>query len=606
MTIKSIPHSISDITQSNPDRIAVTYRDISKTPFTDHTLTYGELWRLACSFASALEPIEPGSHIMLVMPLGLRLLAAHLAVQLQAGMCSIFTHPSEKISSDVYIRKLNHVISVVEPDVVITSNVFASNLEETLSTNSCRIIMAEEISNYSEFTPNNWEKLQSDKIAVIQYSSGSTGLQKAVALTHNMVIEQCESYSRFINLDSENDHICSWLPLYHDMGLFTTWLIPIIGGVPISMIDPFQWVKNPFSFLQLINDFQGTLCWLPNFAFNFLAMRINSEELSQIDLSTMRGFINCSEPVGAKAMKNFYDTFKNVGVEKSKLWTCYAMAEIAFTVTGSGGPNEDRRSIYVKPSSYASGLIELSDNKRGIKLISCGVPIDGCQIKIVDNSRNLVDEGIIGEISIKSNYMLTEYINDPDATKDRIDSDGWYYSGDLGFIMDGRLFVTGRIKDLLIVGGENYYPQDIERITDGFDDAIPGRSVALGIDDDKSGTQKIILIVESYLSDSKRKNELATKIRTAVFEELYCTISDVVIVPHLWLLKTSSGKIARRPNINKYYENLKRPRISFKIEKLREKMLLVFWSFTISLIIFLYLLFFVLSVNDSWNIYVGF
>src|SRR5262249_26328396 len=158
-----------------------------------------------------------------------------------------------------------------------------------------RVICAEEVPAASDRTPSGWQAGGMDDYAVIQYSSGSTGLQKCVALTHGMVLRQCESYSRFIGLDAEHDAICSWLPLYHDMGLFTAWLIPVLCGVRVAMIDPFEWVRQPRSMLELITDTGGTLCWQPNFAFRLLAARCARDSLAGIDLSTMRGFTNCSE-----------------------------------------------------------------------------------------------------------------------------------------------------------------------------------------------------------------------------------------------------------------------------------------------------------------------
>src|SRR5262249_22805693 len=155
-----------------------------------------------------------------------------------------------------------------------------------------------------------WKNQNPDAPAILQHSSGSTGLQKGVQLSHSMVIQQCEAYARHIHLDPQRDKICSWIPLYHDMGLFTSWLLPLICRVPVAAMDPFSWIQAPLAFFDLIKEFKGTLCWQPNFAFQLLAMRAaaNSEYVHSLGngLSTMRGFTSCSEPVRAEAMEMFY------------------------------------------------------------------------------------------------------------------------------------------------------------------------------------------------------------------------------------------------------------------------------------------------------------
>src|SRR5262249_36554570 len=154
--------------------------------------------------------------------------------------------------------------------------------------------------------------------------SGSTGLQKGIALTHVMVRRQCECYARAIKADSENDCICSWIPLYHDMGLFTTWFLPLLQKICVAAIDPFDWVQSPASFLHLIADHKGTLCWQPNFAFNLLANKVTNEDMKGISLESMRAFISCAEPVRASSFKLFLDRFRAHGLRESALSSCYA------------------------------------------------------------------------------------------------------------------------------------------------------------------------------------------------------------------------------------------------------------------------------------------
>jgi acyl-CoA synthetase (AMP-forming)/AMP-acid ligase II len=326
----------------------------------------------------------------------------------------------------------------------------------------------------------------------------------------------------------------------------------------------------------------------------------------------MRGFTNCSEPVSFGAMNEFAAAFRHIGVKDSALWVCYAMAENAFAVTASGGLSETPRMISADRQKYAQGIIIPTAEDSGIGLVSCGVPIEGCEIRVVDDQRQQLPDAQIGEISLRSTFMLTGYVRSPELTREAIDDSKWYYTGDLGFLIEGRLYVTGRKKDLLIVGGRNFYPQDIEGIVGSCEGTIPGRTVAIGTEDLELGTQKVVILAESHLSDEMAKSKLATTIRQQVFDGLDCPIAEVHIVPHMWLLKTSSGKIARQPNLEKYraeHAVLAPRKITEAAPAPIERAGLAetaMWSMALALSIYLYTLFFLLGDSKSWNIYARF
>ncbi len=340
----TLAQRVHELVNAAPDRPALGFRALGAQPPQDDVLTRVQLWRSACAFAAALDslPANAGRHVMVVMPLGTRLLAAHLGILLHGSAASIFTHPSEKMRADVYARNLRHAVGVLRPHAVIVASEFLAPLQTALDSDSLLIVTADSAPHSVNAEPEGWRNACSDAIAVIQYSSGSTGLQKCVALSHEMVIGQCESYGRFIGLDRARDVVCSWLPLYHDMGLFTSWLMPVIHGVPVWMVDPFEWVRQPESILGLISDVRGTLCWQPNFAFRMLASRLGREQVEGLDLSSVRGFTNCSEPISARTTREFIAAFRHIGLRESSLWSCYAMAENAFAVTAAGGPQRSR------------------------------------------------------------------------------------------------------------------------------------------------------------------------------------------------------------------------------------------------------------------------
>lgn len=615
MRERSILAVVSDLVQARPEAPMLHFRDLANPETPDRKYTYGQLWREAAAYAQVLEDLPPGSQTLIVSPLEPGLLAAHLGALMAGCMASIFTHPSEKLQDQVYRRNLENALRIMRPQAVVVSPLFADTVEEAASRGGLKVIPSDQVDATGNHQPLHWQDVQPQDTAVIQYSSGSTGLQKGVALSHEMVLGQCASYADFIGLDSKRDLVCSWLPLYHDMGLFTSWLMPLITGTPVSFIDPFQWVKNPLSLLSMIQETRGTLCWLPNFAFSLLASRVSDQDAESLNLSSMRGFTNCSEPVSAAAMQAFYGSLAPAGLQREALWTCYAMAENSFAVTAAGGPSEPPRTLRLSLEHYSQGRAVPRPEDGHLEMVSCGVPIPGCQLKIVDGEHLPLDDGLVGEIAIQSPYLLSEYLNNPQATAQALDQEGWYYTGDLGFLLDGRLYVTGRQKDLIIVGGRNFYPQDIEHIVNNCPGAISGRCVALGLEDEALGTQRVLVIVESHLKEPAEKGKLAAAVRRQVFEELDCPVAEVWVKEHMWLLKTSSGKIARKPNLERYLEDLEDQKAAAEKSRPdtailpREKAGLLetaAWSLAASLIIYFYFLFFVFGENQSWNVYAGF
>ena len=209
----------------------------------------------------------------------------------------------------------------------------------------------------------------------LQHSSGTTGLQKGVALSHTAVFNQLESYRNSIKL-SDSDVIVSWLPLYHDMGLIASFLMPILSGIPLVLMSPFDWVRAPHKLMHAISDYQGTLCWLPNFAYNFCAKKIRNSDLDGVDLSSLRAVINCSEPMRFESHKMFLERFQEYGFRETALATSYAMAENVFAVTQDG---IDKPVTYDRITLKSSNMRKLQcpadDNQLSVVMVSGGPAI---------------------------------------------------------------------------------------------------------------------------------------------------------------------------------------------------------------------------------------
>lgn len=536
-----------------------------KTGMDDIHLSYRAIIGGSKKYSDALEKegILPGEVVVIILQHSLDLIFAYFGTILNGSIPSIMPFLTEKLLPEKYNSDFLTLIEITKPTAIITYDEFYSDIKNIAKKNEYlkTILLSEYIKGQPYISAEipdlfaNGLKRSSEDIALLQHSSGSTGLQKGVALSHQAIFNQIESYSKAIKL-SQDDVIVSWLPLYHDMGLIACFLMPILFGTPLVLMSPFDWVRAPHRLLRAISEYEGTLCWLPNFAYNFCAKKIREDELKDINLQFLRAVINCSEPMRFESHELFYDRFFPYKLQKDALATCYAMAENVFAVTQGGvnkpvtydkiDQNHFQLNKYAKP---------VSKDELSMIMVSAGSAIDQTQIRIIDEKGNFLEDRYLGEIVIKSNCMLTEYYNREEDTKNSFINE-WFKTGDLGYIANDNLFISGRKKDLIIVGGKNIYPQDIENIVSSVDGIHPGRTVAFGIFNDEKGTEDVVVIAEIENNFLEKKNEIVMEIKRLVTQSTAIALRSVYLIEEKWLIKTSSGKIARSANKEKYIKEI--------------------------------------------------
>jgi fatty-acyl-CoA synthase len=533
-------------------------------PDYEKSVTYGEFFTEAARYAHALEQagIRPGDLVAIILQHGESVLYSFWGAMLLGAVPSIFPFLSEKLDRDHYFDSITKLVDNENIRVIITYNELQDDLNDHLSDidtlaaiiNKDTLQAGGDINHYLSMNP-----AKAEDTAFLQHSSGSTGLQKGVMLSHRAVMNQIASYSETIHLNSD-DVIASWLPLYHDMGLIAGFIMPILQGVKLVLMSPFHWIRDPKMLLFALQKHNGTLCWLPNFAYNFLATRIRDNDLQGLDLSSCRSVINCSEPVYATSQNLFIERFTPYGLRDTALATCYAMAENTFAVT--------QTTINTSPIVDTVDRQSIMDDRRAIPandgaasqtFVSCGKAIHNCEIKIAGAENNTLPERHVGEIALRSDCMLSGYYNRQDISEEAM-QDGWYFSGDMGYMVDGELFITGRKKDLIIVGGKNVYPQDIENLLNNIDGLHPGRTVAFGVFNEKLGTEDVAIIaeVEAEIDPSDRKGtvHIIREIRNRIGQNTDVAAKYVHLVDRKWLHKTSSGKIARNANREKFLQDV--------------------------------------------------
>jgi len=513
------------------------------------TVAFGEFRRLARAEAAALadDGIADGDGVVLIMPQDIAAMAAFVGAMILGAVPAFLAYPNFKVEPSKYRSGLAGVTANLSAKAVVIDENFPDQMLECVSLGpETKLLRAGRHERNVEELHDRRESSQvrPSRLAFIQHSAGTTGLQKGVALTHAAVLRQLGHLSEALKLDSTADRIYSWLPLYHDMGLIAAFMLPMVCHVPVVMQSPIDWVMQPESMLQVVSEHKCTLAWMPNFAFQFVPRRTSQNRWADYDLSSLRLLINCSEPVRASSMNEFQKAF---GIRERALQSSYAMAENVFAVTQSDiarGP----ATIWADGQQFRSShriVGALPHSPGAVSFTSSGRLLPSQRVRILSESGEMFDDACVGEIAIQSDCLFDGYYNRPDLTTQAI-VDGWYRSGDLGFLLDGELFVVGRRKDLLIIGGENIYPQDIEEIVSVHPSIHDGRVIAMGVFNPSLGTEDVVVVAEveseELLSDAA---ELEQEIRTRVVASLGIAVRTILLKPPKWIVKSTAGKAAR-------------------------------------------------------------
>jgi len=513
-----------------------------------HTVTFGEFTRAARLRAVALRKlgVKFGETVIVVMPQGIPLMTTFAGAMLLGAIPTILAYPSFKVDAAKYKSGLMGVSRNLRAAFVVVDDGFPEDLIAHVSAaDGARVVRTSEMS--LEVDESDFPDITNspDGLAFIQHSAGTTGLQKGVALTHRAVLTQLDHLAKAIAITSE-DRIYSWLPLYHDMGLIACFMLPLVHHVPVIMQSPLEWVMRPGTMLELISTYRCTLAWVPNFALQFLARRVRPEDRSRYELSSLRGLINCSEPVRAASIDEFITAYERHGLDSKALKSSYAMAENVFGVTQSEITGSPRR-IWVDGRRLAQTNVAVPVSNtaaQALCFVSSGRCLSGNSVRIVSPARQDLSDYEVGEIVIRSDSLFDGYYNRPDLSA-AVCIDGWYWTGDLGFCADGELYVTGRKKDLIIVAGKNIYPQDIEEIVSRHPAIHDGRVVAFGLYNEERGTEDIVVAAELENGVRTDIKEIERNIRDAIVSELDVAPRAVFLKPPAWIVKSTAGKPAR-------------------------------------------------------------
>ncbi|HEV7905584.1 MAG TPA: AMP-binding protein, partial [Pyrinomonadaceae bacterium] len=523
-------------------------------------LTYGELDRQARAIAASLQQfVSSGDRVLLLYPAGLEFIAAFYGC-LYAGAVAVPAYPPRRNRS---LLRLQSIVADAQATVALTTAATLAKVVPLFSVNPylppLRWLATEEI---AADAGGDWQEpaIAADSLAFLQYTSGSTGLPKGVMLTHENLLTNAALVYQAVGHTPEDSYV-SWLPTFHDMGFMAGILQPLYGGFPSTLMSPAAFLQKPLRWLEAISRTRATTSGAPNFAYDLCVRKTTAEERAQLDLSRWSVAFNGAEPIRHETIERFAAAFAESGFRREVFYPCYGLAEA--TLMAAGG----RKSLPPVIKTVAADALEnhqarftSPDDEGAHALVGCGQTMPGQRLKIVDQE-SLTERlpGEVGEIWVSGASVARGYWGRPEETAATFQAHladtgegAFLRTGDLGFLHEGELFVTGRLKDLIVIRGLNHYPQDIELTVEQAHPSLrPGCGAAFSVD--VAGEERLVVVQEA----DHHERDLAAvvgQIRQAVAEEHELQVYAVVLIKKNTLPKTSSGKIQRHAARNKFLE----------------------------------------------------
>jgi FkbH-like protein len=524
------------------------------------TLTYLRLDQRARAVAATLESMmRTGERALLLYPPGLEYIVAFMGC-IYAGVVPVPAYPPRSSRTQRYLPRLKSIFADSQPSAILTVSSHRSSCEQVFPGNASPThLLATDI--IPDDCANDWTQpvLKADSLAFLQYTSGSTAFPKGVMITHGNLLHN-EWLIKEAFEHTEESIVAGWLPFYHDMGLIGNVLQPLYLGTHCILMSPLSFLQDPLQWLSAISRYKATTSGGPNFAYELCVQKVREEDRPNLDLSSWSVAFCGAERVRAETLERFTRAFATSGFRREAFYPCYGLAEATLIVSGGKKSAPPITRSFRSADPEKDKLPNLSA-ERVCTLIGCGRSLQEQRILIVDPDSHLKCEpGKIGEIWVSGDSVAQGYWQNPEQTQTIFQastSDGerpFLRTGDLGFIFQDELFICGRLKDLIIIGGYNYYPEDIELTVDKAHEALrQGYGAAFSIE---IGDEETLVIVQEVKRKFHHTNlsEAIFAIRQAIAEEHGLQPHEVVLVRAGSVPKTSSGKIQRYVCRSQYLE----------------------------------------------------
>lgn len=528
------------------------------------TITFKELQHKIHTVAGYLQQkTKKGDRALLLYRTGVDFIVSFMACQYIGVIAVPMSLYSQK---SAHFQRVQYILEDAAVKTILTSQNLREEIETWSEKPTIPCIATDQIKDVQ--CPTEIQLCTHD-IAFLQYTSGSTGDPKGVMVSHGNLMHNSALIKHKYQHDADTI-MGGWLPFYHDMGLIGLILQSLYLGCSLVLMSPIAFVKNPMNWLKAISHYKITTSGGPNFSFEHCVKQFNPQKIEGIDLSHWRTCFNGAEPIRKQTIDSFAELFAQYGFKKHSFYPCYGMAEATLFVTG-GKSGVEYRTLYIDPVALALNNVLEKQSDKAIPAVSSGWSYE-LDVMIVDpSSKQKIPENKIGEIWVSGDSVAQGYWGKTELSKEVfqaqiIPSDGKYYlrTGDLGFLNRNELFVTGRIKDLIIINGRNIYPQDIEEHIHKIDPLIfKGQAAAFSLEVDQTEHVVIVQEIENRkLVNESQFKEIKNKIQSEVGMYFQIPIASIDLIPRGSLPRTTSGKVQRRKTKDSWL-NGKLPLLTF-------------------------------------------
>jgi 1-acyl-sn-glycerol-3-phosphate acyltransferase len=518
-------------------------------------ITYLALQEGALSVAAGLAAhrLEPGDRVAIMLPTGKDYLYSFFGTLIAGGVPVPIYPPARMSQIEDHLRRHAGILANSRARLLISiPEAKPVSLLLHAQAESLRAVVTPTELAAAPSAAQQIARAASD-LALLQYTSGSTGNPKGVCLTHANLLANVRAMGAALRVGGE-DVFVSWLPLYHDMGLIGAWLGTLYYGIPVALMSPLAFLAQPSRWLWAIHRHRATLSAAPNFAYDLCARRLQDQALEGLDLSSWRVAFNGAEPVSADTVEQFATRFAAYGLRREVIMPVYGLAECAVGLTF---PPLDRGAVIDvikrEPLMRAGKAVPAETGEsRVLRVVSCGRPLPGYEVRIVDGTGREVADRVEGRLEFKGPSATSGYFRNPEQTR-KLFHGGWLDSGDFGYGAGGEIYITGRVKDIIIRGGRNVHPYDLEQVVGNIPGIRRGCVAVFGAPDPVSSTELLVVLAETRTTEPQVRARLMREINTAAMDMLGMAADDIVLAPPHTVLKTSSGKI-RRAASREYYE----------------------------------------------------
>ena len=548
-----LPSILDQRASQTPEKLAYIF--LKDRENQEQTITYQQLSQISKSIAARLQSlIPPGARALLLYPQGLDFITAFLGC-LSAGIIAVPAYPPKRN------QKISRLIAIIEdcqPQIILTTSSLLENIQpkikDFLDLPVTQFLATDNLNNDEDFE-FHLPEISGNTLAFLQYTSGSTGSPKGVMISHDNIAHNSIYIQKAFELTEKSVSV-TWLPSFHDMGLIDGIIQPLYTGFLGVVMSPESFLKNPMVWLQTITKYRATHSGGPNLGYELCVRRITPEQQKTLDLSSWVSAYNGAEPIRRKTLDNFSDKFRSSGFKSQYFYPCYGMAEATLMISGGNIKDEP---VYLNVQSEFlkdNQIVEAEkDSKNYQELVGCGHVWQDMEVKIVDPKSCLeCGDNQVGEIWVSGSSIAQGYWQEAEKViatfqaklANTTDERNFLRTGDRGFLRAGELFITGRIKDVIIIWGRNHYPQDIEYSVQQSHQALRldcGAAFTIEIENQ----EKLVIVQEverTYLAQLN-VNEVFSAIREAVALHHALQVYAIALIKPASIPKTSSGKIQR-------------------------------------------------------------